>query len=97
MARFRPSCPLAPEAGLTGLQLADLNGDGLKDVVTADYGNDTASVLRHHDDRNSDSERAASDSGRKSCHASRRTRRAGPDRRLPGHRESGFSEHRHGP
>jgi FG-GAP-like repeat len=73
-----------------GVAVADVNGDGLKDVVTADCGNDTASVLRHHDDRNSDSERAASDSGRKSCHA-------GPDRRLPGHRESGFSEHRHGP
>ena len=42
--RFRPSSPSAPEAGLS-VAVGDFNGDGKSDLVTADDGADTASVL----------------------------------------------------
>ena len=34
--RFRPSSPLAPEAGLMSVAVGDFNGDGKSDLVTAD-------------------------------------------------------------
>ena len=43
--RFRPSSPSTPETCLSSVAVADFNGDGKSDLVTADYIDSTASVL----------------------------------------------------
>ena len=45
MGRSRPSSPLAREAFPNSVAVGDFNGDGKSDLVTADGGGDTASVL----------------------------------------------------